>query len=187
MALSTLPNGSESFAAPDPSRTALQSGSGSSSERGAPALLVINPAFLQEIKDSNPKYWIALRRLPECCHEFEEPMAACNELTRAIDELRDVVALQFSLEESYGFLEVRRITSARRVRTDLHDKAVQLREDHRRLYLELSELAEAAEELQYRGARPQLLRQLIARSLAFEVSLTRHERDESELIRLSLI
>ncbi len=187
MALSTLPH-----CPPDesPSNSATQTRPWQpnleASDPRPPGLWVINSAFLQEIKDSNPNYWVALRRLPETCVETDEPMVACNLLTRAIDDLRDAVALQFSLEESYGFVEVRRIRSTRRIRLDLHEKAVKLQQDHRRLYLELSELAEQAEELQYRGARPALLRQLMARTLEFEAKLRQHERAETELIRLSV-
>ena len=54
--------------------------------------------------------------------------------------------------------------------------------DHGMLYLQLSDLAEQSEELQYRGVEPRQLRDLIQRVGQFEFRLREHERAENELI-----
>ncbi len=146
--------------------------------------LIINPAFLQEIKDSNPDLWISVSRLGQIGREAFEPSRFLNELTRLLDELRDQLALQFSLEESYGYIELpeevavhsSRVTSALAGRTQ---------SQHTTLYLRLSDLVEQSQELQYRGVEPQRLRELIEWSSQFYSELREHERMENELIRRS--
>ena len=96
-----------------------------------------------------------------------------------MDDLRDQLALQFSLEESYGFIEVPAAAYSR-VTGDL---AVRAQSQHGTLYLRLSDLAEQAEELQYRGVELQRLRDLIASTVEFHSALDAHEVLEKELIR----
>jgi hypothetical protein len=146
--------------------------------------LVVNPAFLQEIKDSNPDFWNLVGQLQEVSQFVDEPSRVLRQLTRLLDDLRDQLALQFSLEESYGYIEVpEQIVGHRsRVTTEL---ANQTQSQHSVLYLRLSDLAEQAEELQYRGVQPQRLRELVANSSQFYSDLQAHERMENELIRRS--
>ena len=144
--------------------------------------LAVNPAFLQEIKDCNPDLWQAVdqlagMRLPGI---DEHPGQTLRRLTRLLDQLRDQVALQFALEESYGYLEVPAHIS--RVTCRLAGDA---QAQHSTLYLRLSELAEQAEELQYRGLEMSRLRELVDASLQFVAELQQHEQLEQELIHRS--
>ena len=145
-------------------------------------LMSVNPAFLQEIKDSNPDYWKSIENIQHICHNPDDPTAVCRSLVKGIDELRDNVALQFSLEESYGYIVVgdRRDFGARP--TPITEKTARTQSEHRKLYIRLSELAELAEELQYRGVEfPSLLR-LVDQVSEFVGRLQLHERDEAHLI-----
>ena len=146
--------------------------------------LVVNPAFLQEIKDSNPDFWNLVCQLEDVSQIVDEPTRILRRLTRLLDDLRDQLALQFSLEESYGYIEVPEQVGGHssRVTTDL---ASQTQSQHSILYLRLSDLAEQAEELQYRGVEPERLRELVGRSCQFHADLQEHERLENELIRRS--
>jgi hypothetical protein len=146
--------------------------------------LVVNPAFLQEIKDSNPDVWNSVSQLQEISQVVDEPTRILRQLTRLLDDLRDQLALQFSLGESYGYIEVpeRVVGHSSRVTTDL---ANQTQSQHSILYLRLSDLAEQAEELQYRGVEPQRLRELVVSSGQFYLDLREHEQMENELIRRS--
>ncbi len=142
--------------------------------------LVVNPAFLQEIKDSNPDLWHTVHRLRQVCDCHDEPSKAARELARLLDDLRDQLALQFSLEESYGYLEI----------PDQHSGGTSLlatrtHSQHCTLYLRLSELAEQAEELQYRGVEPGKLRLLVQSTQDFDAQLRDHEQSENELIERS--
>jgi hypothetical protein len=142
--------------------------------------LVVNPAFLQEIKDSNPDLWDLIHRLRQVCQCDEEPSKLSRQLTRLLDSLRDQLALQFSLEESYGYLAVPDHPSH-----VLSELASRTRSQHGMLYMQLSELAEQAEELQYRGVEASQLRLLIERTRDFDADLREHERAEGELIERS--
>ncbi len=146
--------------------------------------LAVNPAFLQEIKDSNPDVWESVNELREVLEVPDEPARILRKLTRLLDDLRDQLALQFSLEESYGYIEVpeRLVWSSSRVTTEL---ANQTQSQHAVLYLRLSDLAEQAEELQYRGIEPRRFHELVSSSCQFHSDLREHERMENELIRRS--
>jgi hypothetical protein len=143
--------------------------------------LVVNPAFLQEIKDSNPDLWDTVHQLRQVCEcDDDEPASLSRQLTRLLDDLRDQLALQFSLEESYGFVAVCDLPNRA-----LGELATQAQSQHGMLYLQLSDLAEQSEELQYRGVEPAHLRMLIERTRQFDRQLREHERIENELIERS--
>jgi hypothetical protein len=139
--------------------------------------LIVNPAFLQEIKDSNPDLWQTVHHLRQVCQCHDEPAVVARQLARLLDALRDQLALQFSLEESYGYLEVPEEQSGHSGELAAHTHS-----QHCTLYLRLSELAEQAEELQYRGVEPALLRDLVESTCDFDSQLRDHEQRENELI-----
>ena len=144
--------------------------------------LTVNPAFLQEIKDSNPDLWHLVHELRQTCHSSDQPATLTRKLVRQLDDLRDAIALQFALEESYGFLEVP--TSMGTVIDELSAKA---HGQHCQLYLQLSELAEQAEELQYRGVAIDRFHDLVRATEAFDQQLREHEALESRLIEHCLV
>ena len=145
-------------------------------------MLVVNPAFLQEIKDSNPDLWHTVQQVRRVCLCSEEPQQISRQLTRLLDSLRDQLALQFSLEETYGY-----VTIADHHNSTLCDLATQTLAQHRMLYLALTDLAEAAEELQYRGVEPEQLHVLIERTREFSKNLEDHEQIENQLIKKSFV
>ncbi len=142
--------------------------------------LVVNPAFLQEIKDSNPDLWDTVRRVRQVCECQGEPAQTVRNLARLLDSLRDYLALQFSLEESYGYLEV----SDAPVFV-VCELAMRAQAQHGTLYLAVSELVEQAEELQYRGVEIAQLEILVQATCDFDASLRDHEQTENELIERS--
>ncbi len=144
------------------------------------ATLVVNPAFLQEIKDSNPDLTHALEELRQVLQCDETPAQICRRLARVLDDLRDHLALQFSLEESYGYLSVAEHPS--RV---LGELACRVQSQHGMLYMQLSDLAEQAEELQYRGVELNQLHVLLQQTRQFDGELQAHENAEFELIERS--
>lgn len=143
--------------------------------------LVVNAAFLQEIKDSNPDLWHAVHELRQTCHSDDEPVKVARRIVRQLDELRDLLALQFALEESYGFVELPALAEP----TKCSRMAARTRVQHCSLYLMLHDLAEQAEELQYRGVVASQLRELIEGALHFDQKLREHEQMEAELMDLS--
>ena len=147
-------------------------------------VLVLNPAFLQEIKDCNPDLWHTQHQLRQVCDCDDEPVQITRQLVRLLDDFRDQLALQFALEESYGFLDVPQHAEAA---NSIDEELVhRVHAQHCPLYLELSDLAERAEELQYRGIVAVQLADLIDSVKRFDRKLTEHENLEGELIERSL-
>ncbi|KAA1257650.1 hypothetical protein LF1_01380 [Rubripirellula obstinata] len=149
-------------------------------------LMSVNPAFLREIKDSNPDYMESVRRIQHICHSPDDPTSLCRNLVKGLDDLRDIVALQFSLEESYGYIAIGDLRDFGTTETPVTRKTARTQAEHRSLYIQLSELAELAEELQYRGVEHSMLIDLSARVCDFVDRLLTHERDEAELIEQTL-
>ena len=147
-------------------------------------VLLINPAFLQEIKDSNPDLWDTQQLLRQTINARGDAKALGNRLVRVLDDFRDQVALQFALEESYGYQAVK---GTNRVLASVvsTDRIAQARQQHTGLYLELSELAEKAEELQYRGVTQPGLDRLVAAIESFDEKFRQHEELECDLIEQS--
>jgi hypothetical protein len=139
--------------------------------------LGINAAFLQEIKDSHPDLAHALTAVRDACRSECVPSEAAKALVRKLDDLRDCLALQFALEESYGYMEGICTDNAA-----IAESAEKARGQHCSLYLEISSLCERAEDLQFRGFAGEHVRELIAQTEKFDLQLTLHERLESELI-----
>lgn len=159
----------------------------------------VNAAFLQEIKDSNPHLWHEIHRLRTLCEvesiDFDKPQAALRELMGCLDGLRDLLALQFALEESYGLIAADTATAQHAAnqqsiaeQNEAERERQQMVRDvtgqHRKLYLQLTDLVELAEELQYRGCETRSLRKLVDSIERFSADLTAHERLEAELIRM---
>lgn len=142
--------------------------------------LVVNPAFLQEIKDSNPDLTQTVLELRRVLQSDETPAQIARRLARLLDDLRDHLALQFALEESYGYIAVPKEPSG-----SADELAQRLQSQHGRLYMQLSDLAEQAEELQYRGVEPNQLHLLLQQTVQFDRDLRDHEYAEHELIERS--
>lgn len=142
--------------------------------------LTINPAFLQEIKDSNLTLWKTVERLSMACRESREPNAVLGLLVPLLGELRDALALEFALEESYGYIEVPSAAAPAN-----HHLLQDIHSQHCRLFLRITELAERAEEMQFRGMLSEELPRLVNEIGAFELEFKDHERMEADLIRCS--
>lgn len=142
--------------------------------------ITVNPAFLQEIKDSNLSLWHAMDALHSIFSPSEDRAAILNRLVPLLGELRDLLALQFALEETYGYVEVPAAVAP------VNNHLLQdIRSQHCTLYLSINELAEQAEELQYRGYVSEKVDALLAEVRAFELRFRDHERMESDLIKCS--
>ncbi len=141
---------------------------------------MVNAAFLQEVKDSNLQFWQNVHDFKRFLNQSADVSEQSTKLVRLLSELRDSIALEFSLEETYGYIEgiCTGSLSAR--------KADEAKRQHRELYLHLHEISETAEEAQYRGTITQDYSSLIVLCKEFLASLEAHEKHESDLIRYEL-
>lgn len=142
---------------------------------------LVNAAFLQEVKDSNLRLWAVLHELHDLYalkSESDDASSQARQLVALMSELRDSIALEFSLEETYGFIE-----GASRVNGLGMPDASLAKLQHRELYLQLSELCEQVEEAQYRGTIARDLQSYLERFARFDEAFYSHEEFESELMR----
>ncbi|QDT05293.1 hypothetical protein K227x_36930 [Rubripirellula lacrimiformis] len=139
--------------------------------------LAVNSAFLQEIKDSNPDLWAAADQLRVVLGSGDDATAKLRRTTRLLDQIRDGLALQFSLEESYGYLTVGQPKCERE-----SELATIAQSQHAPLYLSLCDLVERAEELQYRGVQPLQMNELVGQIYDFDRQWQAHEQIEADLI-----
>ena len=139
--------------------------------------VTINAAFLQEIKDVNERLWQTLRSLEEMCREPTATTPFLRVVGRAMSELRDQLALHFSLEEAFGYFDDPIETAPH-----ICDCAELLRGQHQELYLICCDLVERLEQAYDRGQNGQAF--VLAEScLEFHVRLADHEEAEIALIQ----
>src|SRR5262245_65898850 len=105
--------------------------------------VTVNAAFLQEIKEVNQELWTLLADLK---HRCQRPIAPgqCRLLIDKLCQLRDQLALHFSLEEAYGYFD-----DPVEVAPQFSRSAEQLRGDHKQIYVELRDLFERAAQTYY--------------------------------------
>lgn len=137
--------------------------------------LTVNAAFLEEVKEVHEELWEVLSSL-RLQHQ-QRDRQRCRELVEATCKLRDLLALHFSLEEALGYF-----SEPVSVAPHLSERAHQLRDEHKELYLLCSQMAEQGEELLMRGRRAALLQQLGDAFQTFDERLQVHEEGERELI-----
>ena len=140
-------------------------------------VLVVNSAFMQEIKDANPNLINAMQQLHHVCSSKENILQISRQLTKVLNTLRMELALQFALEESYGYVVV-----GESQQQYLSELAQSTMAEHNTLYGAITELAEAAEELQYRGVETEQLSILMDDTRSFSRRLRHHEQAENALI-----
>ncbi|MEM9365186.1 MAG: hypothetical protein AAGD07_04255 [Planctomycetota bacterium] len=152
---------------------------------------LVNAAFLEEIKDSNPAFWDAVSGLRQSIliaeEDLERPQRTIKQMVVALGDLQAQLAIQYSLEESYGYVVIAAAPSqlfdpGDHLALQALETAEKTVRQHRSLYLELSELAEHAEELQYRGCGRDSLVAFVSRLDAFNDQLAEHERLENSVM-----
>jgi hypothetical protein len=138
--------------------------------------VTVNAAFLQEIKEVNQELWTLLADLR---HRSQRPIAPgqCRLLIDKLCQLRDQLALHFSLEEAYGYFEDPVDVAPR-----LSRAADKLRSEHKGLYLDFCQLVDRAERMFYDEQHAALALWLGPEFLEFDELLRSHEERESELI-----
>jgi hypothetical protein len=138
--------------------------------------ITVNAAFLQEIKEVNHELWDLLAHLR---HRCQRPIApgSCRQLIDRLCQLRDQLALHFSLEEAYGYFE-----DPIDVAPQLSRAANRLRAEHQELYLDLCNLVERSERMFYDEQHAALALWLGPEFLDFDSRLRSHEERENGLI-----
>ncbi len=139
----------------------------------------INAAFFQEIKDDHLQLQDLLNRLRDLSeHRQSLPNHACA-FTDNIFRLCDQLALHFSLEEAYGYIEDIIETSPH-----LHVRTSLLRDEHTQLFVMIRDLADRAA-ARPKGATNELM-QLAEEFVEFDHAFKAHEAAEVKMIMTAM-
>ena len=141
----------------------------------------INRAFLLELKDVNPDYWNAQSRLEqwlsERASEDVPSESSLSEVVPLVRTVREELRRQFLLEETYGYLQtpvVHSLTYSNQVEAAYNQ--------HKSLYLLISEIGETAERAEYQGKLPELFPHFVADLIRLHQHWREHEQIERQLI-----
>lgn len=156
---------------------------GSPSEEGSDAKpvgrLTVNAAFLREIKDDNRQLKALWDRLIPMLSHHETAKNHWPELIAGFAEMRDQLAIHFSLEEAYGYFD-----DAVDIAPHLSLNAESLRSQHSTLFSQIRDLADQILELNSEAVEH--IKKLMRRFEAFKCSFENHEESELKLILESL-
>jgi hypothetical protein len=139
--------------------------------------VTVNAAFLQEIKEVNADLWECVATLKRFCAAPISMRAAAQEFLLHLETLRDLLALQFSLEEAFGYFD-----SPVNFHPEFCDRAESLRQEHEQLYTDAARLHDEGEELLRHDLLAELTTIVPVAFDQFFLKLERHERLECELI-----
>ena len=139
--------------------------------------VTVNAAFLQEIKEVNQDLWRVVADVRRMCDAPETIDSAPRRFFGLVEELRDHLALHFSLEEAYGYFEDPVEVAPRLCRL-----ANELRAEHHELYLKVVAFSEKAESLTQPDRVIGAVLAAVKEFKAFDERFKRHEARENELI-----
>ncbi len=146
-----------------------------STSRTSTRSLTINAAFLKDIKDDNRDLKSLLDRITPLTEHWQIATNHWVELMELFAELRDQLALHFTLEEAYGYFE-----EAIGTAPQLSVTAELLRSDHAKLFERIRDLADSALEVSPESSEQ--ITRFLDRYGKFMESLGQHEEAELKLI-----
>jgi len=137
--------------------------------------LTVNAAFLKEIKDDNRHLKCLWDRLTPMLSHHETAKNHWPELIDGLAELRDQLALHFSLEEAYGYFDEAIDTAPH-----LSLRAETLRGQHPRLFAQVRDLADSIADLDVE--QTERVTKFLRRFETFRKAFEDHEEEELRLI-----
>jgi iron-sulfur cluster repair protein YtfE (RIC family) len=137
--------------------------------------LMINAAFLQEIKEDNRHLKSLWDRLIPLLAHPETAQNHWSELIAGLAELRDQLAMHFSLEEAYGYFD-----DAIDAAPQLSVQAEALKSEHPKLFAQVRDLADRI--LETDAEQTEHVGKLLRRFDAFRRDFEQHEEAEVKLI-----
>jgi len=137
--------------------------------------LAVNAAFMKDIKDDNRDLKILLERIQPLAQHQQTATNHWPELIELFADLRDQLALHFSLEEAYGYFEDAVVTAPQ-----LSVIAERLRAEHPRLFERIVELADKALEISTEAGEQ--VTRFLDEYHRFRGDFEKHEEGELKLI-----
>ncbi|MEL6110667.1 MAG: hemerythrin domain-containing protein [Planctomycetota bacterium] len=137
--------------------------------------VTVNAAFLKEIKDDNRQLKSMWDKVTPLLSHSQTAKNHWTELVEALSELRDQLAMHFSLEEAFGYFD-----EAIDIAPRLSMVAVSLRSEHATLFATARDLADSILEID--GEQVDAIGEFVARFNRFRRDFERHEEAELRLI-----
>lgn len=137
--------------------------------------LTVNAAFLKDIKDDNRDLKTLLDRITPLCEHQQIATNHWLDLIQLFAELRDQLALHFSLEEAYGYFDEAVVSAPQ-----LSATAECLRGQHAKLFATIRDLADRA--LEVSSESPEQVTRILNAFNRFRESFQDHEEAELRLI-----
>jgi len=141
--------------------------------------LAVNAAFLKDIKDDSQGLKVLLDQIIPITRHQQTAANHWPELVILMNDLRDQLALHFSLEEAYGYFDDAVIVSPQ-----VSEIAEVLRSEHPFLFAAIRDLADQASEVC--SDRPEQVNRFIQQLDSFRCMFEKHEENELKLILDSL-
>lgn len=139
--------------------------------------VTVNAAFLEEVKTIHHELWHLLEATKLMCSKQQRTSHWQAQFVKSMEELRDLFAMQFALEEGYGYFDEPAF-----VESNTSERARTLRNDHKLLYQEINEIAEWLVDLRHTGDLAMQMAEVKLRFESFCEKLQTHEKQEQELI-----
>lgn len=151
---------------------------GRSSQTTSASRVTVNAAFLKEIKDDNRQLKSMWDKVTPMLSHAQTAKNHWAELVDALSELRDQLAMHFSLEEAFGYFD-----EAIDIAPRFSMMAVSLRSEHATLFAAARDLADSILEID--GEQLDAVVDFVTRFNHFRRDFERHEEAELRLILAS--
>jgi len=141
--------------------------------------VAVNAAFLKEIKEDNLLLKSLWDQIGPLSAHIETATNHWPELITLLSDLRDQLAIHFTLEEAYGYFD-----DAVDIAPQLSLQAETLRGQHRKLFEQIRDLADRVTEVSLESEQQSTA--FMKRFSRFRQDLENHEEEELKLILESL-
>jgi hypothetical protein len=156
---------------------------GASRKTSGNCIVLINAAFLQEVKESFSELWEKIAVLRSMTSSQITDSEQIHHWVKLLAECKKELSSEFSLEETFGYISLDRATNTWE---KLDRDASDVRAQHAELYCHLTELCEQVEEAQYRGTIVRDFQQYIEAFQTFDAAFRSHEQQEARFIEIGL-
>lgn len=140
--------------------------------------VTVNAAFLQEIKEDDRCLRRQLAELKKLCSDWPKQSTSVARLAEMLVQLRNQLAIHFSLEEAYGYFD-----EPMSAAPHLCSQADLLRQQHEELFDLLRGIAECASRVADDQSQLAESTRLVSEYLQFHEQLQAHETHENALIQ----
>lgn len=139
--------------------------------------VTVNAAFLQEIKEVNEELWELLGQAKWLCGDPRHIQHHGRHVVEILAALRDQLAMQFAVEEAYGYFD-----DPIQVSQALSVLASRLRGEHQALFATIRDLADEVDDLYRTGRLSESASRVANGFRVYCDRFQRHENGENELI-----